>query len=80
MTKMPLKSGVLVLFIIFKLNDYSAEAEKNDYAAIEHTVESVQNSAVSGEKVAHVLYAALALYRAFQKVAHLRQNRGKKTD
>ena len=67
------RSGFLNMVNLF-LYYYRAEAEQNDYAAIKHTVEPVEHAAVSGKQIAHILYAALALYRALEEIAYLAHN------
>ena len=56
------------------LNDNRAETEKHYQRAIEHTVEPVENAAVTGQDFAHIFQSAFALYRAFEQIAHLREN------
>ena len=43
-----------------------AETKQDNYAAEKQAVKPVENSAVAGQELARVLYAALALYRAFE--------------
>ena len=62
----------------FLLNYEKCEAKKNDHPAEQHTVEAVQNTAVSRQNFAHILDTALALYRAFKQVARLTEYRGHK--
>ena len=50
---------------------YDYEADDNGDGCEEHGVEPVEYAAVTGQKFAHILYAAAALDGAFKQIAHL---------
>ena len=50
---------------------YHHKANDDRHRREEHGIEPVEHSAVAGQKFAHVLYTAAALYRAFEQIAEL---------